>query len=462
MEYDYTIIGAGPAGLTCAYYLGKKGKKVLLIDKNETVGGCHRVTRLNGLFSEHSPRFYSDSYVNFQNLLLNFGTSFNTLFRQMKFSSSTVLKSSIFKFKSNEISAFIIEFLRLFYDQNYSKNMTMDNLFNQYNFSSNSMDFLNRVCRLTDGADSSRYTLYQFLQITNQQLIHKLYQPKEPNDTGLFKIWLDNLDNCTVKLKTDIKEINYQNKSIIVDNQEVFTKNFILALPPKPLEQILTKSKLLDAFISNDFDKWVDKNKYDEHISICFHWDHKIELQDKWTIPETDWEVAYIVLSDYMYFNDLRSVTVISTTITNTNSISKVTNKTANQSNKEELINEVFRQLTETFINLPKPTNIVFNPLTFYEDNKWSTGDDAYVRTIGNTLLDSHSSKYNNLFNVGTQNDNSSFNFTSIESAVENAVHLVNKLEPDDPIKVFKCDNIIDIVKFLLVISFILYIFRKI
>jgi hypothetical protein len=160
-----------------------------------------------------------------------------------------------------------------------------------------------------------------------------------------------------------------------------------------------------------------------------------------------------------MYFNDLRSVTVISTTITNTNSISKVTNKTANQSNKEELINEVFRQLTETFINLPKPTNIVFNPLTFYEDNKWSTGDDAYV---GNTLLDSHSSKYNNLFNVGTQNDNSSFNFTSIESAVENAVHLVNKLEPDDPIKVFKCDNIIDIVKFLLVISFILYIFRKI
>jgi len=460
MEYDYTIIGAGPSGLTCAYYLSKKGKKVLLIDRNETVGGCHRVKRVNGLFSEHSPRVYSDSYVNFQKLLLNFGTNFNTLFRPMKFNGATVLKDSIFKFKIHEILALGLEFIRLIFDENHSKNITMDDFFDKYEFSNNVIDFINRVCRLTDGADCSRYTLYQFLQITNQQLIHKLYQPKEPNDTGLFKIWLDNLTDCTIKLNTDIKKINYKDKSIVINNQKIFTKNFILALPPEALETILNESELDDAFRSRNFDKWVDENKYDEHISVCFHWDYKLEIQDTWSIPKSDWGVAHIILSDYMYFNDSRSVSVISTTITNTNSISKVTNKTANQSNKKELINEVFRQLSETFINLPEPTNIIFNPLTSYKDNVWSTEDDAYVRTVGNTLLDSHSSKYNNLFNVGTHNGNSSYNFTSMESAVENSIHLVNKLEPDELIKVLTCDNIIDIIKFLLLITFILNIFK--
>ena len=47
------IIGGGPCGMTLAWLLAKNNINVTLIDKNSSLGGCHRVTRQNNLFSEH-------------------------------------------------------------------------------------------------------------------------------------------------------------------------------------------------------------------------------------------------------------------------------------------------------------------------------------------------------------------------------------------------------------------------
>jgi phytoene dehydrogenase-like protein len=62
-EYDFICVGGGPSGLTLVYCLGKLGYKCLLIDEHDSVGGCHRVSRVNGLFTEHAPRIYSSSYL---------------------------------------------------------------------------------------------------------------------------------------------------------------------------------------------------------------------------------------------------------------------------------------------------------------------------------------------------------------------------------------------------------------
>jgi len=40
MQYDVIIIGAGHNGLTTAAYLAKGGRKVLMLERNDTVGGC--------------------------------------------------------------------------------------------------------------------------------------------------------------------------------------------------------------------------------------------------------------------------------------------------------------------------------------------------------------------------------------------------------------------------------------
>lgn len=33
-KYDVIIVGAGPAGLSCAWYLSQRGKRCILLEKN--------------------------------------------------------------------------------------------------------------------------------------------------------------------------------------------------------------------------------------------------------------------------------------------------------------------------------------------------------------------------------------------------------------------------------------------
>ena len=50
MKYDYLIVGAGPFGATFAYEANKRGKKVLVIDKRNHVGGnmyCENIENIN-------------------------------------------------------------------------------------------------------------------------------------------------------------------------------------------------------------------------------------------------------------------------------------------------------------------------------------------------------------------------------------------------------------------------------
>lgn len=39
MKYDYLIVGAGLFGAVCAHELNKQGKKVLVVEKREHIGG---------------------------------------------------------------------------------------------------------------------------------------------------------------------------------------------------------------------------------------------------------------------------------------------------------------------------------------------------------------------------------------------------------------------------------------
>jgi len=49
MKYDYLIVGAGLFGSVCAYELNKKGKKVLVIDKREHIGGNIYTEKVEGI-----------------------------------------------------------------------------------------------------------------------------------------------------------------------------------------------------------------------------------------------------------------------------------------------------------------------------------------------------------------------------------------------------------------------------
>ena len=89
--YDYIIIGGGPTGLTLSYLLSKYNKKVLLIEKEPYIGGCHAVKRINGLFTEHGPRIYLNNYLMFMELLKDMGVDFYDIFTKYNFTTSTIM-----------------------------------------------------------------------------------------------------------------------------------------------------------------------------------------------------------------------------------------------------------------------------------------------------------------------------------------------------------------------------------
>lgn len=437
--YDYIIIGAGPSGLTLAYKLGKIGKKCLLVDRNETVGGCHRVTRVNGLFTEHGPRVYSSTYLNTSKILSEMGTSFQETFVPYLFSISTIQGKSISYFRFKELMILFWEFVKMTFGGVVATAISVKEFADLHNFSEKAKSYLDNVCRLTDGADSSKYPLYKFLQLVNQQFFYNLYQPNKPNDVGLFHIWKNAIietKNVDFLLSTNVEKIVMNNEKVssIIGSSlgnivEFECKNVILCVPPNAMEKILDNSSLNDVF-EKDFSKFVQNNSYNQYIPITFHWDTEVKLPDVWGFPESEWGIAFIVLSNYMKFGDVRSKTVISTCVTKPKSISSVIGKTADECNQEEMIAEVFRQLQIAFPDLPSATFSILDPHVYKTDSEWVNTDSAYVETTKQQFL-SQSGKISNLYNVGTQNGFSDYEFTSMESAVTNALTFLKKTQTE-------------------------------
>lgn len=433
--YDYVIIGAGPSGLTLAYLLGKSGQKCIVIDKNDSIGGCHRVTRVNGLFTEHGPRVYSSSYKNTIKLLSLMNIDFYDLFTLYNFNISQIGGKTINNFSLKELILLIIEFFKLVVNSDHGRSISMKNFMISHSFSAKTMDYVDRLCRMTDGAGIDRYTLFQFLQLANQQFFYPLYQPTKPNDVSLFAVFqqaINNTNNVTLLLNTSVNVLNYDTQntqqitSIETTNGTINGKKFILAIPPKDMMLILNKSSPVVSNTFGKLDKWATYSSYINDIPIIFHWDNKLTLPKIWGFPASDWGIAFVVLSDYMNFDDSRSQTVISTCITNVNKLSYILNKTANQvTDKNILISEVFRQLKETYPSLPNPSFSLLSPTVTRIKNEWIDSDSAYVMTDINTFLAS-SGKISNLYNVGTQNGKSLYQFTSFESAITNAIAFVN------------------------------------
>ena len=447
--FDYIIVGSGPSGLALAWYLSKQKKSILLIDREKNIGGCHRVMRVDGLITEHGPRVYSDVYLNFIDLLDDMNLNFFDLFTLYSFNISNIGDKTTTSFQWFEILSFISSFIKLTINSNYGKYITMKQFMDSNSFTDESKDYIERLCRLTDGAETSRYTLFQFLQLVNNQILYKLYQPTQPTDKGflyLIEQKLRKTNLVTFLLNHEVVNINQTNNIIssirVLDRVTNQTKNyigsnFILAIPPKPLYKLLLNSPdCQNSFGDINFiNKWSSNNSYFDYIPITLHWKNKINLNKIWGFPASDWGLAFIILSNYMKFDDPKDYkTVISTCITFTDRKSSVTNKTADESTMQEIYSEVLRQLKESYPNLPNPDRIIPSPQVYYDNvsKKWINIDTAYVTTINpKQHLPFQSNLFSNLYNCGAQNGMSNYHFTSLETAVVNAVSLFNILVKD-------------------------------
>jgi len=478
-NYDLIIIGSGPAGLSLAQCLRNTYKKILIIEKLNVIGGCHKVIRTNyagkNLFTEHGPRIYSNSYKNFEMMLEDMNEDFFKLFVPYNFSISEIGGQTIFTtLNFTELLKLSWQFMLLTINNNHGNDITLEEFMKYHNFTDKSIDMINRIARLTDGAGADRYTLNEFLQIFNQQFFYKLYQPNKPNDEGFLKIWREFLEKNGIEfqLNTEILKLNLENnkiKSITTKDNEIFGNNFVLAMPPESFIKILNNSDDLVKNTFIDFEKlkeFSENTEYNEYICVTFHWYKKINLSKVYGFPRSKWGLAFIVLSDYMDLSQDNSKTLISCAITITDVISTNLNlnKTANQCSENEILTETFLQLKEAYPDLETPDASILYSGNYYNDKekKWESVDEAFVTSSNEGFLP-FSGKISNLYNVGTHNGKQKYKFTSLESAITNSIylsHILNKdLEKKYPIKdLFTFRDMILIIFYIIILIICIFI----
>ena len=78
-KYDVIVVGGGLAGLSCAFYASKKGKRVLLLEKRKFLGGRTSSFADMGMEVESGLHRYIGYYKELPNLLKKCGVSINDI-----------------------------------------------------------------------------------------------------------------------------------------------------------------------------------------------------------------------------------------------------------------------------------------------------------------------------------------------------------------------------------------------
>lgn len=446
-HYDLIIVGAGPAGLALAHASSSLYRRILIIDKETEIGGCHRVKRdVNGLFTEHGPRIYLSIYYNFFNLMNEMGLQVEDVFVNYKYSFDDVAKEKLLPhYTFYELFMFALAYLMYVINDDYGKDISLYEYLRGHGFSLKVIDIFDRLCRFTDGGNVYSYSLNKILKLTDSSPMLQIYQPKAPLDVVLFSTWKKFLSNRGVDFMLGFHIVDYdiQNNNVetitLSNSEKIRCGKLVFAVPPVALANIIQyENGLRNAFGNySDFERWVDKTKYIDYISITYHFKYKLGLSIKNGLTfDTDWGIVVINLSDYMETVDDADAgysTVLSTAVSICDKNSRTTYKKANECSADELINEVHRQIKESiFTNLPDDYKAIINPNNYYDTykNKWACRDNAYFNTYSEKYIPFYSS-INNVYNVGTHNGKSYISYTTIESAVSNAMYLAGELYPE-------------------------------
>jgi hypothetical protein len=468
-HYDMIIMGAGPAGLSMAHCCSSVCKNILVVDKENAIGGCHRVKRVkDGMFTEHSPRVYFDHYVNFFHLLDEIGLNKDDIFTKYYVDYGKMIG----QLSLSDLWIFTVAYITFLFNENYGLHVSLKDFCKQKKLSN--IDFIDKICRYIDGATIERYSLNKFLQISDGMAV-KVLQPTGPLDKVLFNKWQKFLEEHHVDfaLGKDVTHIEYNNaekrvKYIILNKTEVIScDKLVLAMPPSAITKVLYQQKHIQNCFGDfkEFEDWSEKTEYLEIVSITYHFkeDIKLPMVEGLTF-DTDWGVLSINLSDYMQDIEDGYTKVISIALTICDKPSKVTGRTVNQSTKDDLIREAFRQLKASlYPDLPDDYVAVLNPNNYYvlNENKWESSDEAYFHTVHTDYIPNTSQMIENIYNVGTHNGNSYVYYTTLESAVSNAIHLSYQMYPElrPKYKLRKYTKTKDVLRLIMLILFILIVF---
>lgn len=428
---DYIIVGAGPTGLCCAWLLTIKGYSCVVLEKTNSIGGCHRAMRANSYYAMHGPRIYCDTYKHMNilhdsinNYLAQRGDTTYPLEFDKLFAPFNLLKFNYDAFTtiqsvSNSMSLFDMgKIAQMFVRPGTRDDQSVSDYIQEHSFTMSAQQFIDRLCRLTDGTDSTRTPVRKFASLPMKG---NIYQLKHATDKYLFahyakafglagiKIHLNTIaqlndvrTTCcgTTRCGTKIHEVISQNGTTW------YGKNIICAVPPQSLHTVLPNIQMSQ--------QWLKEHSYISYFSLMFHWRTKLSIAEGIGTTMTDWDLAYMVVSNYIKDE---SPTMLCVLVSNAHAKSAWSRKSALECSTTEVIEETFRQL-RLLLDVPKyDVAILANSPNDYPAFAESSNDRTFY---GPTIQ-----SMNNIYSVGSHNG-TTYRFTTMESAIESAYQFVN------------------------------------
>lgn len=432
-KMQIVIIGGGPSGIFTALLLAEQGHGVTLLEANRVIGGCHRVDRVDGVFSEHGPRIYVTNYLNYKTLLDLCGISFDDHYVPYKYGFiSAGIDGVMTRLHLSEVCTIVLSYVAFMLAPSIFDKRSVKDVCRH--FAPSSLKILDNMCKLTDGAGVERYTMRSFLELVNQNLLYKIVEPKAPNDSWLWPAVQEKLTSLGVRVVhqavTAVTDDSTRVTGVRTSRGLFFEGDaVIVATPPLHTAAILQRSSpLVASAFGVDIQQYMRDNTYDTYVSFTIHLDptYKDKLPKVWGRPTNDWNVAWIVMSDY-FVNE--AAALISATIFDLDQKSSHTNLTANEtSDAHDLVTEATRQVLTALKITASPRHIVLNPRVFRRDGQWSTSDMPFMRTPKSTPVSSVSS-LSGLYWVGPHNMNNRYAFTSMENVCENVIAFCNSFQ---------------------------------
>jgi glycine/D-amino acid oxidase-like deaminating enzyme len=456
--YDVIVVGAGPSGLAVAQGCARHGGlRVLVVDKEATVGGCHRVRRVNGgLFTEHGPRIYSTNHRTLSVFLRDAGIV-ESQFRPARVQIPMGL-AQLDLWSMVCMAATTAWTTTVWPD--HGKSESMAHYCARHGFSPRARDAVDRICRLTDGAGAERYTVFEFFNLVHQHAFYRVTEPRQPTDTGLLAEWRSALEATGLvefRLGCSVTRVDARDAGGVVTLrtqaagraegvEELAADRVVLAVPPESMVAVLRRcgSPVSTAFGPLDMlDAWSHATSYQDYVSFTMHFGASdasaVDAATRTSPSPTAWGVAGVPLSRFMPFVDLGKpgVPVLSCIVTRLDARSLETGLTANETrDRDALLREAVRQVREMYPGLPQPSVALLSPGAFLNahgespSSHWDDVDTAFVRTPGAAFLPQQSPSVPWLWNVGCHNGFQKYQFTSIEAATSNAAALLHAWFP--------------------------------
>ena len=441
--YDLIILGAGPSGLALAHVSTSIYRNILIIDREQEIGGIHRVIRdYHGVYTEYGPRIYMTAFYNFLDIIKDIGIDYREIFAKFRYNfvSNLMFRNNL---RFYEKYMLLCAYFKYLFNDNYGKTTKLHDYLIFYKFSTASINIIDDICVYIDDGNIKTYSLNKFIKLYDVLFNSKILVASKPLDYFLFNIWKKYLENRGVEflLSNTIKDINIIDNSVscveLLNGENYGCVNLVLAVPPKALINIIKKNELIkNAFGDyNDVEKWVNNTKYKNVICITYHFKDYVEIiEHNGLTLNTEWGIIVLNLSEHCEKVEGNEYPVLSAMITLSNIISSYNNKTANECNENELIIEVYRQLQIFYINnVDADYYAIINPNNYYDEfsKTWKCKDNAYYNMFEENYIKFQSENIENLYNLGTHNGRSYIPFNCIESAVSNGIALGRELYPD-------------------------------